>query len=211
MWRGSFSGDEISEAYKTTIRMYWESSKDELQLPPLGTEGLAVGKGRNRILEIIYKSNGLGMLRVVLSIVAVGIAGAAVAIGKDVLSTQMLAVVAFNLAIVSQFEAERAFFYSDTAVQACVHILLFTIPLRPRSKTDPKPTASKLAILVVSSAMWTAAVISLFVTFVTSDLLNVGNATTVQGYGNRTVSVHELTLRLRGHSIAAGCMAILAL
>jgi hypothetical protein len=59
--------------------------------------------------------------------------------------------------------------------------------------------------------MWTAAVISLFVTFVTSDLLNVGNATTVQGYGNRTVSVHELTLRLRGHSIAAGCMAILAL
>lgn len=96
-----FSNSEVAEAYKTTIRMYWESNEEERKIPVLGTEGSSVGEGRNRVLEFIYRSNGFGMLRVVLSIVDIGIMGAAMTIGNGIFSKPMLAVVALNLATVS--------------------------------------------------------------------------------------------------------------
>lgn len=81
--------------------MYWESNEEELKIPPLGTEGSLPGQGRNRVLEHIYKSNGYGLLRTVLSIIVVGITGAAITIGKEVFSGVMLGAVAFSLASVS--------------------------------------------------------------------------------------------------------------
>jgi hypothetical protein len=112
IWRGTFTNAEIAEAYKTTIRMYWEPNDEELT-PLVGTDGVPAGEGRNRILKYVYKNNGYGFLRVILSIVDIGITASAVTIGKDVFSDKMRVAVALNLAAVSIYPVATRLSRSD--------------------------------------------------------------------------------------------------